>query len=191
MATRKSKSIGQKMLEKQNQIRLNAFGDINPDHVWHRKRNDGFTTMPRTMPLIGAMMDSLSGKGKPVSTTYLELWCRSNDEGFLTLTKPGETAFASGFTGQRGVGTWKERVRRLETLRFLDSRPGISGSLHYVQLWNPYLVIKHHKHEQTEGFREDQYNALFERVVAIGAKDLEDPKPAASTPVINPLAELL
>lgn len=177
MAARTKKSLGQRMLDKQNKIREEVFGTINPEHVWHRKRNDGFTTIPRTMPLIGAIMDSLSGKGKPVFTTYLELWCRSNDEGFVTLTHPADTAFASGFTGQRGVGTWKERIKKLEALKFLDTRPGVSGSIHYVQLWNPYLVIKYHKTQETDGFLKDRYNALFERVISIGASDLDDPKP--------------
>ena len=172
MTARTRKSAVQRMLEKQKQIRQNAFGDIDERKVWHRKRNDGFTTIPRTMPLIGAIMDGLAGKGKPVATTYLELWARSNDDGFLTLNKPNEVAFASGFTGQRGVGTWKERVRRLEALGFLETKPGVSGNLHYVQIWNPYHVILKHKEKKTEGFRLDQYNALFERAIDIGAKDI-------------------
>ena len=83
-------------------------------------------------------------KREPVSSTYLELWCRTNDDGFVVQSKQAEIAFASGFSGQRGVSTWKERVRKLEALNFLISKPGVSGSLHYVQLWNPYLIIKNH-----------------------------------------------
>ena len=118
-------------------------------------------------------MDSLSGKGKPVSTTYLELWCRSNDDGFIALSKQAEIAFASGFSGLRGVATWKERVRKLEELRFLDTKPGVSGNLHYVQLWNPYIVIKNHRENNTIGLPEDRYNALIERMMEIGAKDFD------------------
>ncbi|MER8423892.1 hypothetical protein NKH01_09305 [Mesorhizobium sp. M1403] len=113
------------------------------------------------------------GKGKPVSTTYLELWCRSNDEGFVTLSKQVETAYASGFSGERAVSTWKERVRKLEELQFLMTKPGVSGSLHYVQLWNPYLIVKFHKAQSTPGFRPELYNVLFERVQDIGARDLD------------------
>lgn len=126
------------------------------------------------MPLIGAIMDNLSGKGKPLFTTYLELWCRSDDNGFVTLSKQMETAFASGFSGQRGVATWKERVKKLEALRFIETKPGVSGKIHYVQIWNPYLIIKYHRHQKTDGFREDVYMALFERVTDIGAEDLSD-----------------
>ncbi|PWU70682.1 hypothetical protein DK867_23455 [Ochrobactrum sp. POC9] len=167
------KNTTKKIEEKQAEVQKQVFGDIDKAQIWHRKTAKGFTTIPRTMPLLGSMMDALSGKGKPVSTTYLELWCRSNDDGFITLSKQAEIAFSSGFSGLRGVSTWKERVRKLEELGFLLTKPGVSGSLHYVQLWNPYIVIKQHKVNKTPGFPEDRYNALFERVLEIGAKDLE------------------
>ena len=167
------KSIGKKVEEKQAEIRKQVFGEIDKGASWHRKTAKGFTTIPRTMPLLGGIMDSLSGKGKPVSTTYLELWCRSNDDGFIALSKQAEIAFASGFSGLRGVATWKERVRKLEELRFLDTKPGVSGNLHYVQLWNPYIVIKNHRENNTIGLPEDRYNALIERMMEIGAKDFD------------------
>ena len=161
--------------EKRAQLRASLFPDLNEARVWdvkNRKQTKGFTSMPRTMPLIGAIMDMLSGKGKPVSTVYLELWCRADEKGFLTLSKPAETAFASGYSGERGVSTWKERVRRLEALGFITTKAGASGDLNYVQIWNPYLVIKHHSEQKTEGFSEQHYNALLERSFDIGALDL-------------------
>ena len=163
-----------KYQEQQEAIRKEVFGEISESDIWYRKTASGFTTIPRTMPLIGAIMDGLSGKGKPVSTTYLELWCRSNDLGFVILSKQAEIAFASGFSGQRGVSTWKERLRSLEKLDFILTKPGVSGSLHYVQIWNPYLVIKDHREDGTSGFLEDRYHALVERALEIGATDLVD-----------------
>ena len=169
MAPKKSK-----IDEQRTAIRLQVFGNIDQKHIWDRKTHSGFTTIPRTMPLLGAIMDGLSGKGKPLSTTYLELWCRSDDNGFVTLNKPAEMAFASGFGGQRGVSTWKERIRALEKLGFIVTKPGISGSLHYVQIWNPYIIVKIHRDEKTPGFQEDKYAVLFERALEIGATDLND-----------------
>ena len=166
-----------KMREKRDQLRASVFPDLNEDWVWdikNKKRTKGYSSIPRTMPLIGAIMDGLAGKGKPVSTTYLELWCRSNEKGFLTLSKPAETAFASGYSGERGVSTWKERVRRLDELGFISTKPGPSGDLNYVQIWNPYLVIKHHAEQKSDGFSERHYLALVERALEIGALDLLD-----------------
>lgn len=162
-----------KIEEKQAELRKQVFGEINVGHIWHRKNAKGFTTIPRTMPLLGGLMDGLAGKGKPVSTTYLELWCRSNDDGFVTLSKQAEIAFASGFSGQRGVATWKERVRKLEDLQFLVTKPGVSGNLHYVQLWNPYLIVHYHKTQNTPGFQSDRYHSLVERMMEVGARDLD------------------
>lgn len=172
MSASPKKSLGKTIEEKQGEIRKQVFGEISLAHVWHRKTAKGFTTIPRTMPLLGAIMDGLSGKGKPVSTTYLELWCRSNDDGFITLSKQAEIAFASGFSGLRGVSTWKERVRKLADLQFILTKPGVSGSIHYVQLWNPYLIVKNHRDQKTAGFQEDKYTALIERMIEIGANDL-------------------
>lgn len=170
--------------ERQSALRKELFGELDPAHVWDRRdraKVKGFTTIPRTMPLIGAIMDNLSGKGKPLATTYLELWCRSNDEGFITLSKPAETAFASGFSGERAISTWKERVKRLEELYFITTKPGVTGSIHYVQLWNPYMVVKYHKEQNTPGFRTDLYMALFERAQDIGAIDLDAAVPLKPT----------
>lgn len=166
-------AVKKKIEEKQAELRQQVFGTVDPTDVWNRKTAKGFTTIPRTMPLLGSIMDALSGKGKPVSSTYLELWCRSNDDGFVTLSKQQEIAFASGFSGLRGVSTWKERVRKLEELEFIATKPGVSGSLHYVQIWNPYLVVSQHKTKGTEGFPADRFHALYERMLEIGATDLE------------------
>ncbi|EJC77951.1 hypothetical protein Rleg10DRAFT_6677 [Rhizobium leguminosarum bv. trifolii WSM2012] len=166
-------AVKKKIEEKQAELRLQVFGTVDPTDVWNRKTAKGFTTIPRTMPLLGSIMDALSGKGKPVSSTYLELWCRSNDDGFVTLSKQQEIAFASGFSGLRGVSTWKERVRKLEELGFIATKPGVSGSLHYVQIWNPYLVVSQHKTNGMEGFPADRFHALYERMLEIGATDLE------------------
>jgi hypothetical protein len=82
-------------------LRGQLWPDVTPAMLWHRKRSDGFSTIPRTLSIIMVMMDSLS-KGRPVSTTYLELWCRTFDEALLNLSgKEHEYATASGFSGER------------------------------------------------------------------------------------------
>jgi hypothetical protein len=165
-----------KMKEKREKMRATAFPALDEVRVWdvkNKKRTKGYTSIPRTMPLIGQIMDGLAGKGKPVSSTFLELWCRSDEQGFLTLSKPGETAFASGYSGERGISTWKERVRKLEELGFIATAAGVSSDLNYVQIWNPYLVIKDHADKGTEGFSTRHYHALAERVLEIGAIDLD------------------
>ena len=161
--------------QKRSDLRSKVFPDIDDEKIWDvkdRKKTKGYTSTPRTMPLMMIIMDLLAGKGKPVSSCYLELWSRADEEGFITLSKYRDVAFASGYTGERGVSTWKERVRRLESLGFIQTAEGTSGDLHFVQLWNPYLIIQKHSEDGTENFSKQHYNALLERVSEIGAKDL-------------------
>ena len=99
-----------KIAQKQLKLRERLWPSLDEARLWLRTEKAGFTTIPRTMPLILQIMDALS-KGKPVSSTYLEIWCRAYDDCFVTLAKPVELAFYSGFTGQRALATWRSRMQ--------------------------------------------------------------------------------
>ncbi len=147
--------------------------------LWHRKANKGFATIPKTMPLILQFMDDLSN-GKPLSSTYLGLWCETWDNSMVNVSKHQELAHAAGFTGQRAVYTWSGRMQLLHTLRFIDIKPGKSGQISHVLIWNPHRIIRLHHQQKTPGLVEANFNALLERALEIGAKDmLEDIAPSA------------
>jgi hypothetical protein len=137
-------------------------------YLWHRKANKGFATIPKTMPLILQIMDDLSN-GKPLSSTYLGLWCETWDNSMVNISKHQEMAHAAGFTGQRAVYTWSGRMHLLHSLKFIDIKPGRSGPISHVLIWNPHQAIRWH-HEQN-------FNALLERAIEIGAKDMLEPLP--------------
>jgi hypothetical protein len=167
-----------KIRESQQKLRARLWPGLDESKLWHRKKKHGFITIPRPMPLIMEIMDDLAG-GQPVSTAYLELWCRSFDEGFVTLSNPENIAFSSGFGGQRAVSTWRQRIRSLQEMGFIDVKPGGSGPMSYILIWNPYLVIKGHRETGTPGLREDRYNALMARADEIGADDFDETEAAA------------
>jgi hypothetical protein len=144
---------------------------VTNDHLWYRKERDGFASVPRTLPLIMGIADDLSGKGFPVGQTYLEMFCRLFDECFLTLNRPEELAFHSGFTGQRAVRTWRDRVRRLQELKFIDLKAGPLGEFSYALFWNPYHVIR--DHHQAGRVQEAKWLALQVRANDIGATDID------------------
>ncbi len=127
-------------------------------------------------------MDDLS-KGQPVSSTYLELWCRTFDENFVTLSKPREMAFHAGFDGQRAERTWRSRLDILQRLNFISLKEGPSGPVSYALIWNPYKVIKHHYEMKTPSLRLDKYNALLERMSEVGDTSMSVALQAAPTPV--------
>src|SRR5690242_19275159 len=96
MTTLKSSQIMARRLE----LRKQLWPELTEDNFWNRKRSTGFATIPRTMPILLQIMDSMS-KGKPVSGVYLDLWCRAFDEYVIDLNRKGEMAFSAGFVGQR------------------------------------------------------------------------------------------
>jgi len=178
IAGKPRKRIAQRQIE----LRTRLWPSFTEGHVWHRKAHDGYTTIPRTMPLIISIMDDLAN-GQPVGMTYLELWGRAFDESFVTLSKPREMAFHSGFVGQRAERTWRSRMRILAELGFIDLQPGPSGPMSYALILNPYLVIRSLHDQEHSGIREDKYNALIERAGEIGATDFDLPDPWASPTV--------
>ena len=167
-STREASAITKKQL---------ALRDMHwPDaqkYVWHRTAKKGFATIPKTMPLILKIMDEMT-KGAPVSSTYLNLWCNTWDNAFVTPNRHGEMANASGFGGQRGEHTWRTRMRKLQELRFIDITSGKSGTMSNAILWNPHLVIRWHHQKKTPGLVTASYNALRESALEIGAKDMEE-----------------
>ena len=169
-ATRRTQS---KITKKQLLLRDKLWPKVADSKLWLRKVKTGFTTIPRTMPLLLEIMDSLSN-GKPVSSAYLDLWCRAYDECFVTLNKPREMAFHAGYSGQRAEQTWTDRIRILAKLGFIDVKPGPSGDLSYALIWNPYQVVKTHHTKKTAGFRDDLFNALIQRANEIRADDLDE-----------------
>lgn len=157
---------------KRTALRNKLWPDLESNALWLRKEKVGFTTIPRTMSLIGRIMDQLSGKGFPVFSTYLALWCHVYDEAFVEIRNERELAFESGFSGPRGDVTWRGRMRRLQDLGFIDIRPGLASDLQYVLLLNPILVIA--SIYDSESLQHDlAYTALTARLIEVGADDLD------------------
>jgi len=134
---------------------------------------EGWVALPRLMPLMLSIMDDLSGKGFPVSRTYLELWSRIRiKESFLALNRPEEMAFHAGFEGQRALRTWKDRIQRLAKLGFIGVKPGPLGDFSYAVINNPYHVIK--RAYLARQVHENKWQALVIRANEVGAFDLDD-----------------
>lgn len=170
-----------KIAQRQLELRTKLWPDVGPEWLWDRHVNDGFTTLPRCMPIILSIMDDLA-KGQPVSMTYLELWCRSFDETFVVLSKPQATAFNAGFSGQRAERTWRTRLKLLEELRFVLLKGGSSGPTSYALILNPYKIIEYHHQSKSDGLREDKWNALIERMSEVGDESLTPPPAAPAAP---------
>ncbi|WP_063750603.1 hypothetical protein [Paraburkholderia bannensis] len=166
--------------------------EVSEDELWLRAKSVGFTTVPRTITLIGRILDNLSDKGFPLSDTYLTLWCWVFDEAFLEVRNPRELAFESGFSGPRAETTWRNRMGRLRDLGFIKAREGVSGEFNYVLLLNPLKVIEK-LYKEKERQHDVFYNALLSRLVQVGADDIqtEDEGDLAAHPAAPNLTDLL
>lgn len=164
---------GKRISEAKLQLREKLWPNLDEKKLWSRKQKKGFTTIPRTMPIILKIMDVLS-KGKPVSATYLALWCHVFDENMVVIPNPNDMAYEVGFGGKRAESTWLSRMKILHKLGFIDCKEGPSGDFHYVLIWNPYAVIAElHASGKIDQL---QYRVLYHRSQTIGADDLEEIK---------------
>lgn len=159
--------------DRRKTLRSQLWPEVSDKDLWLRTQRNGFTTIPRTMPLIGQFLDREAGKGFPIFSTYLALWCWVYDEAFVEIRNPRELANETGFTGTRAEATWRGRMRRLEELGFIYSKPGLGGPFQYILLLNPLQRIK--QIYETENRPQDLlYNALLGRLGQIGADDFDD-----------------
>ena len=142
MATAKQASSKRlKMSERAEQQLLLLFPEIAQQRLWKRKTNDGFTTLPRTLPIVMQAIDHQT-KGQPAGHTLFCLWARSPDHPLVTIEHPATFASEAGFDGVRAVDTWRRRMKTLHKLGFIIPRRGASGDFHYVLLLNPNMAVE-------------------------------------------------
>jgi|SRR6185437_7341248 len=161
-----------KAQERALQLRQDFWSDISEDSLWHRKKHAGYTSIPRTMPILMNIIDALS-KNQPAGRTYFVLWSRTYDESLLIIDNPMTLAWEAGFSGERALSTWKQRMRTLESLGFILAKDGAAGAFHYVLLLNPHQVVWKLK----DRIQEQMFRQLIDRANDIGAKDLKPPTP--------------
>lgn len=163
-----------KAQEKAKALRDSVWPDLDEQMLWNRKSVSGFTTIPRTMPLIMNIIDALT-KNKPAGSAYFVMWCRTFDHSLLVIDNPMTLAVEAGFSGERALSTWKDRMRSLVELGFIDAKEGPSGPYHYVLLFNPHKVVWDLKGR----IQESTFRQLQTRAIEIGAKDMQPAQPTA------------
>jgi hypothetical protein len=142
------------------------FPDVPVQWIWRRKKNDGFSTIPRTMPIAMQIIDA-QAKGHPAGHTLFCLWARSPDHPVVAIENPATFAAEAGFTGERAVDTWRRRMKKLRELNFIATKPGSSGEFHYVLLLNPNAAIEWMRSGNM--VQDGLYTRFIERAADIGA----------------------
>jgi hypothetical protein len=138
--------------------------------LWLRKANDGYTTVPRTLPFVMQAIDHQS-KSQPAGHTLFCLWARSPDHPLLIIENPLSYAVEAGFSGPRAVDTWRRRMKKLRELHFIDVKKGDAGDFNYVLLLNPNVAMEHM--HQRGIVQPDLFGRFLTRVTDVGAlKDI-------------------
>ena len=109
--------------------------------VWDRKAEVGYTTVPRTLGLITALLKQLCKGGDP-SSVYVELWCRVYDEGLVEVRYAKELGVAAGFSPARAERSFRERVKLLRNLGFVKTAKRYDSDFDYIFLRHPDIVVR-------------------------------------------------
>jgi hypothetical protein len=155
-----------KMAERAQQLMNIHFPGYAAPWVWHRKTNDGYTTVPRTLPIAMQAID-MQSKGQPAGHVLFCLWARSPDHPVITIENPSTFAAEAGFLGERAVDTWRRRMKKLRELNFIQAKPGASGEFHYVLLVNPNAALEWMKSSGL--IQEGLYGRFIDRLIEVGA----------------------
>ncbi len=136
--------------------------------IWSRKRNDGFTTIPRLLPLVIHLIRELCHKGNP-GNVYLDLWTRVFDEGIVSISDDLACAYAAGYTGTRAERTWREHMLRLAELGFIKIAPQGNREIAHILIVNPILVCASLREHRKDVVPDEWWAAFVHRASEIGA----------------------
>lgn len=159
-------------------IRDQAFPDLKSADLWHHRKSDGFTSIPRTLPIIMNIIDDLT-KGAPASKTYFALWAKVFPEMYVNLANAEELAYYSNLTGQRWQRDWKKRMEALAELGFVKLANGPRGNLLHAVIVNPHFTIRRLYAAKTPGLTQAAFDSLVDRAGQIGMTDMTVPLPEA------------
>jgi hypothetical protein len=149
--------------------REQLWPEVDVSQLWHRGENQGFTTIPRTLPLFMLILNQEASKR--VSETYLGLWARANDRSVVQLHgKSDELAFAAGFSGSRMVSTWESRIDLLEEIGAIKIASFVGKKRGYALIIDPYLVASR-LHAEGKVLK-DHWDALNQLALSTGAQNL-------------------
>lgn len=149
----------------QQQLDLH-FPEVPPTLLWRRKSNDGFTTVPRTLPIAMQAIDATS-KGAPAGHSLFCLWARAPDNPLIVVENPATFAAEAAFTGERLVDTWRKRMRVLRALRFILTKAGDSGEFHFILLLNPNIALELMRRDKL--VQDGLYGRFIGRLADVGA----------------------
>ncbi len=114
------------------------------NQIWSAKE-DGFCSMPRTVPLIATLISELTPRIDP-ARVYVDLWARNFNEGIVEVTSEADMAACCGFaSGTPTVRSWQERMAAIEHLGFIKVTRKGTRKFGYVLMLHPHDCVQNLK----------------------------------------------
>ena len=164
--------MASKRQHKINEERKKRRDELHPKYskyAWDRTSTNGFTSIPRILPLMLVLLDELSekGTGNP-SRVYVDLWSRIYEDATYDIADEEELAYSAGYTGQRASRTWRNHIEQLKKLRFIETAQVGNRPNGNILILDPYIVAAYHK---DKGNASDAWWATFtDRAAKVGAE---------------------
>jgi hypothetical protein len=157
------------------------------DRVWAQPLESGWAKYPRTTAFLlrALRQKNVSGELDPAST-LIDLWDRNMGEGLVELRDEKEHAYAAGFDSERGVRSWRERMRLLVKAGFVEIHRRGPIEFGYALIVHPHVAAA--KLREKGLIDDDLWHLIVERARDVGAdmsklENEEDEDLATVTPL--------
>jgi hypothetical protein len=183
----------QKLKDKEQKQKRDSAWPGSENWIWNPtlESTKGYARIPRLMPLIVVLIKQLAdteshAQGDP-SSVYLELWFQDRGNGYVSIDIEADHAYASGYSSNRSLRTWRAHMKTLEAMGFIKLRSQGNRDFAHVLLLDPLAVV-HWYHLQGK-VPEAWWMAFTDLARAVHAKipaplDPSHPPPPAPKKVI-------
>lgn len=101
----------------------------------------GVSRTPRVVPLVAALVDSLSDAKERAGRLYVALWAHEED-GLVEVNDPEQIAFEAGYWTNRASRTFAERVTQLEGMGFVRQQGDGIRACGFILMLDPLSVVR-------------------------------------------------
>jgi len=165
--------------EKKRRAKRDRLWDDAETVVYDKRAEAGFCTVPRTLPLIAALIRHLSAEAP--ARVYTDLWFRQRDDGFVDAVDPEEMAQCAGYPNPpRNLSTWREAIERLVGLGFIRTESKGTRKHRWVLILHPHDVVERLREDQPDSIPPWWWDMFTSQVEDIGATLRGTPKEQAA-----------
>jgi len=133
------------------------------------RRGGGWVQMPRTVPMIAALLDTAPFGGKqPPGSLYVALWGSEFGDGMVEINDPAMLALESGYTARRGERNVAERIRVLAGLGFLRAASVGLREFGVVLLLDPHQVLMRIRKDDPSRIADTWWHAFVAKCASVG-----------------------